>query len=61
MASKHLKNLISSLRMVNKYTKKYTIISYFMIEGYEEEIDSELFFIFILLTNSVDPTFLGEK
>ena len=61
VASKHLRNLLLSLKFVHKYTNKYSIIAYFMLDGYEDPVDIELFFIYILLTSQIDPTFTGEK
>ena len=61
VASKHLKNLLLSLKFIHKYTKKYSIISYFMLDGYEDPVDIELFFIYVLLTSQIDPSFIGEK
>lgn len=63
VASKHVKDLIVSLKGIRKYTDKYVIISYFMLNSnsitsggdiIQEYQDSELLFFYIVLITLVD-------
>lgn len=36
-------------------------MAYFLLEGFESELDTELFFMYILISSHIDSSFIGEK
>ena len=62
MASKHIKDLLICLKYIKKYTDRYSIISYFLLQSNSlkssnsltEAQDSELLFFYMLVITVVD-------
>lgn len=62
VASKHIKDLLVCLKGIKRYTEKYSIISYFMLNSasvtatnpISEAQETELLFFYVLLVTVVD-------
>lgn len=64
LASKHIKDLLVSLKAIKKYTEKYALISYFFINpslmrvnGFMDRRNSELMFFYVLLASMRESVF----
>lgn len=68
VASKHIKDLLASLKGIRKYTEKYSIFYYFMMQSpsitssslISDAQDSELMFFYTLLITVSEDIILSQ-